>query len=172
LTDFGWTRLAYLLVVLSVLAVLAQLGSPSADPGNCPPNSRQATHGRGSPVAAREPHGHEDASLQASAARTRHPRFRETSEAGDRRRAERRGLRLRPGDLLPPLRPKNEPPEQRGGGPLDEGRDPGGGEKGKDEEEPPPDEPDAGEDFESTAPGTGGSEDPEEEEPAPETTLG
>jgi hypothetical protein len=69
LTDFGWTRLAYLLVVLSVLAVLAQLGSPSADPGNCPPNSRQATHGRGSPVAAREPHGHEDASLQASAAR-------------------------------------------------------------------------------------------------------
>jgi hypothetical protein len=32
LMDFGWTRLAYLLAVLSVLAALAQLGSPSAEP--------------------------------------------------------------------------------------------------------------------------------------------
>jgi murein DD-endopeptidase MepM/ murein hydrolase activator NlpD len=32
LTDFGWTRLAYLLVVLSVLAALAQLGSAGGDP--------------------------------------------------------------------------------------------------------------------------------------------
>jgi murein DD-endopeptidase MepM/ murein hydrolase activator NlpD len=32
LTDFGWTRLAYLLVVLSVLLALAQLGNAGADP--------------------------------------------------------------------------------------------------------------------------------------------
>ncbi len=32
LTGFGWTRLAYLLVVLSVLGALVQLGSPAAEP--------------------------------------------------------------------------------------------------------------------------------------------
>ena len=43
--DFGWTRLAYLLAVLSVLSALAQLGSPSAEPRSLasdPPDRRPA----------------------------------------------------------------------------------------------------------------------------------
>jgi hypothetical protein len=43
--DFGWTRLAYLLAVLSVLAALAQLGNPSAEPrplASEPPQERPA----------------------------------------------------------------------------------------------------------------------------------
>jgi collagen type III alpha len=60
LTDFGWTRLAYLLAVLSVLAAFVQLGSPSADPrplASEPPEKRPA--GEVASPAAGGPHQHE-----------------------------------------------------------------------------------------------------------------
>ena len=68
MTDFGWTRLAYLLVVLSVLAVLVQLGSPSADPlplAAEPPDGRTSA---GDLPAARELHEREGALPRATAA--------------------------------------------------------------------------------------------------------
>ena len=59
MTDFGWTRLAYLLVVLSVLAALAQLGSAGADPRPLaaePPDKR--TVAEVPPADAKDPHEH------------------------------------------------------------------------------------------------------------------
>ena len=66
MTEFGWTRLAYLLAVLSVLAALAQLGSPSADPrplASEPPEKRPSREV--DPPAAGGPHQHETGTPRA-----------------------------------------------------------------------------------------------------------
>jgi murein DD-endopeptidase MepM/ murein hydrolase activator NlpD len=60
LTDFGWTRLAYLLIVLSVLAALVQLGSAGADPR---------------PLAAEPPEGKTVAELPPADAKGSHESF-------------------------------------------------------------------------------------------------
>jgi murein DD-endopeptidase MepM/ murein hydrolase activator NlpD len=68
LTDFGWTRLAYLLAVLSVLSALAQLGSPSAEPRSLasdPPDRRPADT---DPTTANEPYRRESTSPLTSVA--------------------------------------------------------------------------------------------------------
>jgi murein DD-endopeptidase MepM/ murein hydrolase activator NlpD len=72
LTDFGWTRLAYLLVVLSVLAALVQLGSAGADPRTLaaePPDKR--TVAQVPPADAKD--SHEPPTPQASAAPHENP---------------------------------------------------------------------------------------------------
>lgn len=68
MTDFGWTRLAYLLAVLSVLSALAQLGSPSAEPRSLasdPPDKRPADT---FPTTANEPYSRESTSPPTSVA--------------------------------------------------------------------------------------------------------
>ena len=68
MTDFGWTRLAYLLVVLSILAALVQLGSADADPrplaaeppdmrtvAEVPPADAQGSHEHPTPQAGAAP---------------------------------------------------------------------------------------------------------------------
>jgi murein DD-endopeptidase MepM/ murein hydrolase activator NlpD len=70
LTGFGWTRLAYLLVVLSVLGALAQLGSPSADPRPLAAGPPEIGETDGDPPDAVErPRVPESASSRASAPR-------------------------------------------------------------------------------------------------------
>ena len=73
MTDFGWTRLAYLLAVLSVLAALAQLGSPSAEPrplASDPPQKRPA---REVSAPAGVPHQHDSGAPRTNPAPREEP---------------------------------------------------------------------------------------------------
>jgi murein DD-endopeptidase MepM/ murein hydrolase activator NlpD len=75
LTDFGWTRLAYLLAVLSVLAALARQGSPSAEPrplASEPPDTRPA-HGISAPASGPHEHEHEGVAPRVGTASRENP---------------------------------------------------------------------------------------------------
>jgi murein DD-endopeptidase MepM/ murein hydrolase activator NlpD len=139
LTGFGWTRLAYLLVVLSVLGVLAQIGSPSADPRPLAGAPPEVVNSAGDlPAAAKEPR--EAPAPRASVARENpqapaFARHLKRATAGGASAAPDAGKAVfyRPAPASPP--PENrpgEPPPESGGeagrGPVcgDLGRFPSG----------------------------------------------
>jgi murein DD-endopeptidase MepM/ murein hydrolase activator NlpD len=138
LTGFGWTRLAYLLVVLSALGALAQLGSPSAEPRPLaaePPGMGQEA-GDASTVAG-EPHEHDVPAPLSSAGPRESPR--DSAFARHLKRATAGGASAlpdagkavfyRPAPARPPAAdPPPAPGEASSPGPVcgDLGRFPGG----------------------------------------------
>jgi murein DD-endopeptidase MepM/ murein hydrolase activator NlpD len=136
LTDFGWTRLAYLLIVLSVLAALAQLGSAGADPrslaaeppdertvAEVPPAHANGSHQRATPQVSAAPRaGAAPGGGTAAPAFARHPR-RDTAGGVSAVSEPGRAVFYRP----PPPSPPSLAGAARGAGPNcgDLGRFPG-----------------------------------------------
>ena len=137
MTDFGWTRLAYLLVVLSVLGALVQLGSPSADPRPLAAEPPEVRDRVGSPsTAVREPHGHEAPAPRASAVPRENPQIpafarhlkRATAGGASALPDAGKAIFYRPAPENPPVEPASNPGGEPGPGPVcgDLGRFPSG----------------------------------------------